>query len=115
MQLLQYQEKLQDKSEERNMAHESTQTSFLDHQNLKTNHRILPKLNHSPQPQEHLTEFTLTFRDLQLETIIEQPPSPQPSFTGIPSLFTTTPILVPLVIIIPFIYSCNARVSRFNF
>lgn len=25
-------------------------------------------------------EITLTFRDLQLETIVEQPPSPQPSF-----------------------------------
>lgn len=31
------------------------------------------------QPQDR-TEITLTFRDLQLETIVEQPPSPQPSF-----------------------------------
>jgi len=71
------------------MAHESTQTSFLDNQLLQTNNspisRIPAKLNHKSipfcQPQEHMTEFTLTFRDLQLETILEQPPSPQQSFT----------------------------------
>lgn len=88
-QLLQYQERLQDKTEDKNMTHESTQTSFLDNQLLQTNNspisRIPAKLNHKSipicQPQEHMTEFTLTFRDLQLETILEQPPSPQQSFT----------------------------------
>jgi len=88
-QLLQYQERLQHISEDKNMAHESTQTSFLDNEILQINNspisRMPAKLNHRSipqiQPHEHLTEFTLTFRDLQLETILEQPPSPQQSFT----------------------------------
>lgn len=69
------------------MVHESTQTSILLNQLPKNSPmaRIPTKFNLKSipicQPQEHMTEFTLTFRDLQLETILEQPPSPQESFT----------------------------------
>lgn len=86
-QLLRYQEQLQDKSEEKGKLHESTQTSFCG--NILTNSpsraEILPKDKcHSPlrrPPHQDRTEITLTFRDLHMETIMEQTQnSPQPSF-----------------------------------
>jgi len=64
-QLIGYQERLQTETEKR---HEATQTSFASTAGDQR----------SP-PRQERTEFTLTFRDLQLETIVEQPPSPQPS------------------------------------
>ncbi len=85
-QLLQYQEKLQDKLGEKEKANGSTQTSYFEAQSPNPNPspvRVFPRSNSgSPlmrQAQDR-TEITLTFRDLQLETIVEQPPSPQQSF-----------------------------------
>lgn len=85
-QLLQYQERLQDQLGDKQRANGATQTSsYFDVQSPKCHPsaRFLPHSNSgSPstrQSQDH-TEITLTFRDLQLETIVEQPPSPQPSF-----------------------------------
>ncbi|EFX65732.1 hypothetical protein DAPPUDRAFT_116989 [Daphnia pulex] len=86
-QLLHYQERLQDKLGEKERANGATQTSsYFDDESPNYNPspvRVCPRSNNgSPsmrQPQDR-TEITLTFRDLQLETIVEQPPSPQPSF-----------------------------------
>lgn len=81
-QLLQYQEKLHDKIGEKERANGSTQTSFFDAQSPSyspTPVRVFPVSNNASPPMRQ-PEITLTFRDLQLETIVEQPPSPQPSF-----------------------------------
>jgi hypothetical protein len=86
-QLLHYQEKLQDKLGEKEIANGATQTSsyFIDGSpNCNPSPvRVFPcSSSSSPsirQPHDR-NEITLTFRDLQLETIVEQPPSPQPSF-----------------------------------
>jgi len=72
--LLQYQETLKD-SEVKEISHESTQTSFGYPKEEASNSN-----NRSPLSRQERTELTLTFRDLQLETIMEQPLSPQPSF-----------------------------------
>lgn len=86
-QLLRYQEQLQDKSEEKDKLHESTQTSFCGNifTNSPSHAEILPNDKcHSPlrrPPHQDRTEITLTFRDLHMETIMEQTQnSPQPSF-----------------------------------
>ena len=70
--LIQYQETLKE-SETKEKSHESTQTSFGFPIEEASNPR-------SPLSRQERTELTLTFRDLQLETIMEQPLSPQPSF-----------------------------------
>lgn len=78
---------MHDKLGEKEKANGSTQTStYFEAQSPSSNPspvRVFPRSNStSPamrQPQDR-TEITLTFRDLQLETIVEQPPSPQPSF-----------------------------------
>ena len=57
------------------ISHESTQTSFGYPKEEASNSN-----NRSPLSRQERTELTLTFRDLQLETIMEQPLSPQPSF-----------------------------------
>ena len=81
-QLLQYQEKLHERPEDKERVHESTQTSFFNVEQPRFG--ILPKpTDSSPArraPQER-TEMTLTFRDMQLETIMErsQNDSLQPS------------------------------------
>ena len=84
-QLLNYQTQLQRKNDNAK-CHEATQTSFLDSPNTVSPREPTvtpPKRNGCSSTQrftaQERTEFTLTFRDLQLETIMEQPPSPQPS------------------------------------
>ena len=85
-QLLQYQEKLHDRLGAKEKANGSTQTSCFDGEHFQDNSspvRVFPhSSNASPptRPPHDRAEITLTFRDLQLETIVEQPPSPQPSF-----------------------------------
>ncbi|KAK4021480.1 Uncharacterized protein APZ42_023065 [Daphnia magna] len=85
-QLLQYQERLQDQLGDKQRANGATQTSsYFDVQSPKCHPsaRFFSQSNSgSPtaRQQQDRTEITLTFRDLQLETIVEQPPSPQPSF-----------------------------------
>ncbi|KAI9565238.1 hypothetical protein GHT06_009021 [Daphnia sinensis] len=85
-QLLQYQERLQDQLGDKQRANGATQTSsYFDVQSPKCypSARFFPQSNSGSPParqQQDRTEITLTFRDLQLETIVEQPPSPQPSF-----------------------------------
>jgi len=76
--LIQYQETLKDNSETKERSHESTQTSFgpITSPSPPQTNNCSPLSR--PVPQDR-TELTLTFRDLQLETIIEQPLSPQPS------------------------------------
>lgn len=86
-QLLQYQEKLQGRIEEKEKSHEATQTSFFysGDANCGNLQKQLPQTSNSCTPVKQSTqergEFTLTFRDLQLETIMEQSQnSPQSSF-----------------------------------
>merc|ERR550534_2524379 len=71
--LIQYQETLKE-IEVKETSHESTQTSF------GYSKEVPNPSNRSPLSRQERTELTLTFRDLQLETIMEQPLSPQPSF-----------------------------------
>lgn len=98
-QLLSYQEQLNRKkeTEETEKCHESTQTSIHRAQTPPSAGRSDPTHNpikskrtgSNPAPPQgaafasrfaqERTEFTLTFRDLHLETIVEQPPSPQQS------------------------------------
>lgn len=79
-QLLQYQEKLMhEKTEGKGRAHESTQTSLRSME--PSNPQMLPKLNScSPlrRGSQDRTEMTLTFRDLQLETIMERSQNESP-------------------------------------